>query len=127
PSLYRRLLNAFYAGVKAAQPNALVVSAGTAPFGDPQPGGKRIMPVRFLRDALCLTSKLRRARCPDPAQFDVLDHHPYSVRGPDATALNADDVSVADYGKLTRVLRAAERLGTVLPRGHRRLWATEVS
>src|SRR6516162_4146060 len=45
PALYRQMLNAFYAGLKSVDPSALVLTAGTAPFGDPEPGG-RIMPVR---------------------------------------------------------------------------------
>src|SRR5262249_54270201 len=53
PLLYRRMLNGFYRGVKSVDPSAVVVTAGTAPFGDPLPGG-RIMPVRFWRDALCV-------------------------------------------------------------------------
>jgi len=128
PAIYRSLLDGFYRGIKAGQPGATVVSAGTAPFGDPDPGGRRIMPARFTRDLLCLTRKLKKVRgCTGP-RFDVLAHHPYSVRGPLAPALNADDVSVPDLGRLTRPLRRAERLGTALPRGRRhRVWVTEIS
>jgi hypothetical protein len=35
-------------------------------------------------------------------------------------------VSIADLGKLTRLLRAAERFGTALPRKRHPLWITEV-
>ena len=115
PGHYRRMLNAFYAGVHRAQPRAMVVTGGTAPFGDPGAGG-RMPPARFVRELL------RR-----PVRFDVLAHHPYSVGGPFRHALNADDVSLPDLGKLLRPLRAAERAGRALPRGHKRLWITEVS
>jgi hypothetical protein len=57
----------------------------------------------------------------------VLAHHPYSVGSPRRSALNADDVSIPDLGKLERLLRAAERTGGALPRTHHRLWVTEVS
>jgi hypothetical protein len=130
PEHYRLMLNAFYRGVKSAGTDALVVTAGTAPFGDPQPGGARIMPAHFVRDLLCLRSagsRLRGASCPAPAHFDVLAHHPYSVGSPRRSALNADDVSIPDLGKLERLLRAAERTGGALPRTHHRLWVTEVS
>ncbi|MGI9098811.1 MAG: hypothetical protein ACR2H2_10035 [Solirubrobacteraceae bacterium] len=130
PGHYRRMLRAFYSGVKSVQPDALVVTAGTAPFGDPRPGGNRIMPARFVRDLLCLRragSGLRPTACPAPAQFDVLAHHPYSVGDPGRRALNADDVSIPDLGKLTRSLRAAERFGGALPRIRHRFWVTEVS
>jgi hypothetical protein len=130
PAHYRRMLSAFDRGVKSVRPSALVVSGGTAPFGDPYRSGHRIMPGRFVREMLCLTEsrkRLRRASCPAPARFDVLAHHPYSVGFPRRKALNADDVSIPDMGKLSRLLRAAERLGTALPRKRHRLWATEVS
>jgi hypothetical protein len=129
PVLYRRMLNAFYRGVKSVNPHVIVVTAGTAPFGDP-PGGQRIPPVLFWRDVLCLTpagASLRATSCPDPAHFDVLAHHPYSVGGPTNSALEPEDVSIPDLGRLTRLLRAGERLGTALPRKLHPLWITEVS
>jgi hypothetical protein len=115
PAHYRRMLNAFFAGVRRSQPEATVVTAGTAPFGDPD-GGGRMPPARFVRELL------RR-----PVRFDVLAHHPYSVGGPFRRALNRDDVSLPDLGKLVRPLRAAERAGRALPRTRKRLWVTEVS
>jgi hypothetical protein len=130
PAYYRRMLNAFYRGVKSVRPDALVVTAGTAPFGDPAPGGGRIMPARFVREMLCLRrthGRLRRRACPEPAHFDVLAHHPYSVGSPSRVALNADDVSIPDMGKLTTLLRKAEASGRALPRKRHRLWVTEVS
>jgi hypothetical protein len=129
PELYRSMLNAFYRGVKSADPRAVVVTAGTAPFGD-LPGGQRIMPALFWRDVFCLqevAGHLRGASCPDPAHFDVFAHHPYSVGPPTTSALNADDVSIPDLGKLTSLLRAAERTGRALPRVRHPLWITEVS
>jgi hypothetical protein len=132
PALYRRMLSAFYRGVKSVRAAALVVTAGTAPFGDPGAGGHRIMPARFLRDMLCLrqltSGRLVATRpCASPARFDVLSHHPYSVGSPARHALNADDVSIPDLGKITALLRAAERTGGALPRKRHRLWVTEVS
>jgi hypothetical protein len=129
PVLYREMLNAFYRGVKSVDPGALVVTAGTAPFGD-LGEGPRIPPVTFWRDVLCLRNAaggFAATRCPDPAHFDVLAHHPYSVGSPTTPALDPGDVSIVDLGKLTTMLRAAERLGTALPREHHALWITEVS
>jgi hypothetical protein len=93
--------------VKGAQPKALVVTAGTAPFGD-FGHGKRMMPVIFWRSLLS-----KRAR------FDALSHHPYSVGGPTRHALNSADVSIPDLGKLKRLLTRAHKKA--------RLWVTEVS
>jgi len=128
PVLYRQMLNAFYRGVKSVDPRAIVVTAGTAPFGD-LGEGHRIPPVVFWRDVLCLKnagSGLAAASCPDPAHFDVLAHHPYAVGSPTTPALDPGDVSIVDLGKLTTLLRAAERFGTTLPRERHPLWITEV-
>lgn len=129
PLMYRRLLNAFHRGVHATSPGALVVTGGTAPYGDLRQGERRMPPARFVRDFLCLDRPLRARNCPDPAAFDVLAHHPYSVGGPFRRARNPDDVSVPDVrAKLITALRRAERLGTVRPRGRTRpVWVTEVS
>jgi hypothetical protein len=131
PAHYRRMLNAFYQGVKSVRRSALVVTAGTAPFGDPGSGGHRMMPVHFVRELLCLRrgrrNTLRRLPCAEPARFDILSHHPYSVGAPSRRALNADDASLPDLGKLTRLMRVAERSGRLLPRKRHKLWVTEVS
>ena len=129
PLIYRAMLNSFYAGVKSVDPGAVVVSAGTAPFGDP-PGVNRMWPVMFWRALLCRQAdgaSLRTGSCPDPAHFDVMAHDPYSVGAPTLHAYWPDEASIPDLGKLTRVLRAAERAGTALPHTRHPLWVTEVS
>ena len=128
PGLYRAMLNAFYRGLKSVDPGALVVTAGTAPFGDPQAGGGRMMPARFWRDLLCLqtTSSGGLRSCSDPAHFDVLAHNMYSWGSPQTHALWPDDVAIPDLGKLTRLLRAAERNGDALPHIDHPVWVTEV-
>jgi hypothetical protein len=128
PTRYRAMLNAAYSAIKAVDPANLVVTAGTGPYGDPLPGGQRIMPARFWRAVLCLTgTRLKPLSCPAPASFDVIAHHPYGVRGPTSHALNADDVAVPDLGKLTRIVRAAVHERTVLPARPKPLWVTEIS
>jgi hypothetical protein len=127
PVIYRGLLNAFYAGLKTTLPQAKVVAGGTAPFGDP-PGGQRMAPVVFDRSLLCLSGVALKPRpCPDPAHFDVLDHHPYAVGSPYTTALDINDVSIPDIGKLSRILGRAAQTGRVLPAGPKSLMVTEVS
>jgi hypothetical protein len=128
--LYRRMLNAFYRGVKSVHPDNLVITGGTAPYGDP-PGGKRVRPMIFWRSVLCLRShshRYRRGRgCGERAHFDVLAHHPINTAGgPTRSAINRDDVSTPDVAVLRRALRAAERLHTVAGRRHHQLWATEI-
>lgn len=116
PGVYRDLLNAGYAAIKAVDKTNFVVAAGTAPFGDPTPGGRRIAPVDFWRKLYAKSVHL-----------DAVSHHPYSVGGPERRALNPDDVAVPDLGKLKRVLRTAQRSGHVLPRGPKPFWVTEIS
>jgi hypothetical protein len=115
PGHYRRMLNAAYMGIKRANAHSRVVTAGTAPYGDP-PGADRTFPVTFWR------LLLKR-----PTRFDIYAHHPYSVAGPRRPALNAGDVSVPDLGRLTRIVRAAARADHVLPRARKPLWITELS
>jgi hypothetical protein len=126
PYIYRRMLNAVYTNVKAVQPTAVVLAAGTAPYGD-APGVDRMAPVVFLRELLCLSGPaLRPEYCPNPAHFDVLDHHPYSLT-PTIHAYGPDDVSVPDLGKLTSIVRVAERTGRALPAGPKPIWVTEIA
>ncbi|MGN6869072.1 MAG: hypothetical protein ACTHMY_11795 [Solirubrobacteraceae bacterium] len=128
PVIYRGLLNAFYRAVKRVSSSNFVVTAGTAPYGDP-PGGQRMPPVAFDRALFCLrnNARLTPTRCPDPPHLDALSHHPYGIQGPLWHALNPDDAAVPDLGKIARVLHAAERAGHVAPTGPKALWVTEIS
>jgi hypothetical protein len=130
PGIYRALLNGWYRGVKAADPTNVVVTAGTSPFGDLKRGGIRMPPAMFWRQVFCLNGRhsLRKFACPDsPVMFDVLAHHPYPVGPPRRHAPNPDDVTLADWSRLTVPLKAGLRQGTVAPKGPKQLWATEFS
>ncbi len=157
PLLYRQLLNAFYAAVKAVEPSDTVIATGVAPNGE-APGVGRMTPVRFLREMLCLEGeteakagprverggarKTKKARagkalrastgedtaCPDPPHFDVLAFHPLSFESPDRSAASSQDVAIADIAKVTGLLARAERAGTALPRARRKsVWVTELN
>lgn len=114
PGHYRRMLNSAYARLKHVNAHNRVVTAGTAPFGDP-PGAARTFPTTFWR------LLLKRA-----TRFDVYAHHPYSIGGPRRHAVNTGDVSVPDLRKLTLIVRSATRRGHVLPRTSKPLWITEI-
>jgi hypothetical protein len=128
PGIYRNLLNAFYAGIKAVAPADVVAAGTTAPFGDP-PGGSRIPPVQFWRDLLCVSAgaHLHSTRCAAHVHFDAISHHPYPIGPPTYHAINALDVTVPDLAKITQLIPVAERAGTVLPNGPKPLWITEIS
>ena len=127
--LYRSLVAGFYGGVKSVDPTNVVLAGAQGPFGDdPNEGFGRVRPVRFLRAMLCLKPNLKPTRfCPEMASFDVLSHHPIDpLAGPSHSAVSPEDATTPDVGRLERVLRAAERAGTVGgPRRHR-IWATEI-
>jgi hypothetical protein len=120
PLLYRQLLDAFYAGVKSVAPTDTVIAAGIAPEGE-RAGLGVMAPVTFLRGMLCLEG------CASRPHFDVLAFHPLSVFDPDVPAVSALDVSIADIGKVSGLLRLAERRGTVLPARPKPLWVTEIN
>lgn len=148
PLLYRQLLNAFYAAVKAVAPSDVVLAAGIAPNGEPA-GVGRMTPLRFLSGMLCLESGaqppprrhplgvlLRGARagrggarsaCSDPPHFDVLAFHPLSFEDPDLPAHSSQDVAISDIEKVAGLLARAERLRTALPRGPKPVWVTELN
>ncbi|MGH2854193.1 MAG: hypothetical protein ACRDLF_08395 [Solirubrobacteraceae bacterium] len=146
PLLYRQLLNAFYSAVKVVAPGDVVLAAGVAPNGEPA-GVGRMTPLRFLSGLLCLEGRPRqggggarkgdngprrvegRARtgCPDPPRFDSLAFHPLSFEGPDLPAHSSQDVAISDIAKVTGLLKRAERLHTVLPRGPKPVWVTELN
>jgi hypothetical protein len=126
PSIYRRMLNSFYAGVHSASGHAKVVTGGTAPYGDP-PGGQRVRPLAFWRKVLCLKRNLHRGRCKHKAHLDVLAHNPIDTNGgPHTHARRHDDVATPDFHRIVKTLRAAEHHHTVRPKGHRPAWATEL-
>lgn len=126
PGRYRRMLDQAYTAVKSAVPGDRIVTAGTGPYGDPQPGGRRLSPVRFWRDLLCLDAALRRRpACPAPARFDVFAHHPYATQGPFRAAGLADDASLPDIHKISAVVAAGVDQGTVKPRTAKPAWVTE--
>ena len=127
PGHYRKMLNAFYAGVKSVHRSNVVIATGLAPYGD-HPGGPRMPPVQFLRSLLCLRGEsLAPMKCSDPAHFDVVASDPYEIGSPTQKAFNRDDVTVPDLWKLTRVVKRAVSLGRALPKHHKGLWVSEFS
>jgi hypothetical protein len=124
PAMYRKLLNRFYAGVKQAQPGATVLGSSFAPFG--ATNGTITPPVAFLRNLLCLSGgRLNPLPCPEKAHLDALSTHPIQVGPPTESAPNPLDVTTPDLGRLTKVVRAARRKGTVRSSGRIGLWVTE--
>lgn len=126
PDLYRELLNSMYRAVKGVQPGATIVTAGLAPV---KSSLSATFPKEFAERLLCVTPDNgwfeRDASCPEPAQFDVLGLHPYSLRArPTQRARIAGNMFVADVADLAQRLKAAQNARSVGP-GSKRLWVTE--
>ena len=56
--------------------------------------------------------------------FDVAAVNPINVGPPTRHALNAEDISTPDIGKLRRILRRPRE--RIRPGGHKPIWATEI-
>lgn len=126
PDLYRQLLNAMHRAVKAVQPNATIVTAGLAPVKSSSPAA---FPKEFAERLLCVTPSNgwfeQDTSCPEPARFDVLGLHPYSLRAsPTQRARIAGNMFVADVVDLAQTLKAAQNAKSISP-GGKRLWVTE--
>ena len=134
PEIYRRLLNAFYAGVKSVRKRNKVVAAGTSPFGDKR-GGKRMRPYYFWREVFCLKNrkKLKRKRnCVKGkrrAHVDIYAHNPINAvkgKGPKSKPPHPDDGVPSNFKKLHKIVKKADKRRTILPRKRNRPgWATE--
>jgi hypothetical protein len=122
---YRKMVNAVAKGVDTVHRNNKVVVGSLAPYGD-DPGGNRTRPLAFLRDLFCLNRKLKPTGCRKRIELDVLSHHPINLSGPPRqSAYHRDDSSSADLRGVRKILRAAEKAGTISGRGRHPLWVTE--
>jgi hypothetical protein len=128
PELYREMLAAFAAGVRAVRRDNIVVAGALAPFtsgtGDKRLWG--IAPLRFMRLMLCMSKRLAPT-CRTRSHFDVWAHHPYTSGGPTRKALLADNVSLGNLPEMNRLLRAADKAGHIVARRPVRFWVTEFS
>src|SRR5262249_48073080 len=126
---YRRMLNAFSAAVKRVDPANTVITAGTAPNGDPRAGAGRMTPVRFWQELLCLGTgdEPKPQPCPDPAHFDVLAHHPLSVTDPDVAAADPGNAATAALYNPNPLPAPAARPHRTTPPPPLRLWTTELN
>ena len=125
---YRTLLNAFYAGIKSVNPDAIVSAAGMAPStGSSQ--GAEIGAQPFLQALMCLKksgTRLVANTCPTKATLDAISFHPYTFAGTPTSGLGKGVAAgLGESPELRALADAASRLNTILPAGRKELWATE--
>jgi len=112
PRLYRALFQAGYAGLQASGLRAPRVLMGdTAPTGaDSGHGLHDVAPLAFLRGALCLDTRYRKARTCSALPAAGYAHHAYTKpAGPLYRPPSRDDVTIGVLSRLTHALDRAAR------------------
>jgi hypothetical protein len=128
PAHYRLMLNAFAAGVHRVHADNRVIAGSLFPFVIKTRNAQSIGPLRFMRELLCMSKRLRpRKRCGEPVQFDIWGHHPYTSGGPTHRAGSPDSVSIRELPRMRRLLRAADRFKRIVHSGPLPFWVTEFS
>jgi len=114
PAIYAGLLNAFYRGVKSADPKAVVGGGVTAPAGDPNPQTCTLQPDCRVKP----TSFVLRLAALHP-RMDVYSHHPYPITPPRTRSFpGASYVDLYNLDVLERTLDKTSLRGKAL-------WLTE--
>jgi hypothetical protein len=115
-TIYRRLYQAARKGLQAVgQGDKRLLFGETAPRGT----SKVVAPLRFLRQALCVTSTGHRRKGCKPLGIDGIAHHPYTTSaGPTFVPPNRDDVTIGVLSRLDSFVRTAERAHAI-PSGTR--------
>jgi hypothetical protein len=123
PHIYRGLFQAGYEGLQAAgMVRPKVLMGETAPVGydrvtksEIREEGSRallhdVAPLEFLRGALCLDSKYRKAGTCEMLPAVGYAHHAYTTRaGPSYKPQGPDNVTIGVLSRLTSALTKAER------------------
>jgi hypothetical protein len=119
PRIYRGLFQAAYAGLIAAGiPRPRLLFGETAPFGSNKVDVARegllhgVMPLAFLRGALCLDSHYHKAAGCGVLPVFGYAHHPYTypaVQGPFYAPREADQVTIGSLSRLSAALDLAAR------------------
>ncbi|MDP1849828.1 MAG: hypothetical protein Q8K79_18730, partial [Solirubrobacteraceae bacterium] len=132
PAVYRAMLRAGYAAVKAVRRTATVLIGNTSSTGGTRGRGP-VPPLEFLRELACVDAKLKPRTGGDCAGFTRLPgdgwaHHPYSQNErPERVSdprKEAGDLRLADTPVLAKTLDRLVRLGR-LARANRNIHLTE--
>jgi hypothetical protein len=118
PHHYRRMVQAAYPRIKAADPDSVVIVGELSSTGRVGRGrAKSIRPLAFLRAMTCLSRRYRpvrsgRCRGFDPVPADAIGHHPYAFfTHPAARSRNRDDAAIGDGRRLVRAIDRMQAAG----------------
>ena len=111
PRIYRRLFRAARKGLRrSGNRRDRVLMGETAPNGS----GRIILPLRFLRGALCLNKRYKMRTSCNKLDVDGWAHHPYTTRrGPRYARATRDAVMIGTLSRLRRALDRAARAGAI--------------
>ncbi len=118
PRIYRGLYQAAYAGLQAAGlQHPSILFGETAPTGYDRIANVRregvlhdVAPLAFMRDALCLNAHYVKSPSCGPLQMSGYAQHAYTIAsGPFFSWPEADSITIASLGRLSRALDLAAR------------------
>jgi hypothetical protein len=126
--IYRTMVNDFAAAVHVVHPDNVVIAGALFPNGLRRPGVTAIAPLDFTRRLFCLSAGAKPRRvCNATVNADVWSMHPYTSGGPATLPANPDDVWISGLQSLNTLVRAAQRLGTLVSTHPAQLWVSEFS
>lgn len=132
PRVYRAMLRAGYAAVKAVRKKAKVLIGNTSSTGGIRGAGP-VPPLEFVRELACVDRDLKPKTTPDCANFTPLPgdgwaHHPYSQNERPSRVskpqTEPDDLRLADLPALATTLDLLVKMGRLAP-ANRNIYLTE--
>jgi hypothetical protein len=132
PAVYRAMVRAGYAAVKAVRKRATVLIGNTSSTGGERGKGP-VAPLEFLRELACVDAKLRPRVTGDCTGYTTLPgdgwaHHPYSQNErPERVSdpkQEPGDLRLADTPVLAKTLNALVRMGRLAP-ANKNIYLTE--
>jgi hypothetical protein len=132
PAVYRAMVRAAYAAVKATRRKVKILIGNTSSTGGTRGSGP-VPPLEFLRELACVDTRLRPRTTGDCASFTTIPgdgwaHHPYSQNERPARVSDPKkepgDLRLADLPVLARTLDKLVRMGRLAP-ANRNIYLTE--
>lgn len=125
---YRTMINDFATAVHAVRSDDVVIAGALFPNGLHRAIGTAIAPLQFTRLLLCLSAGPHPRRvCNTQVHADAWSVHPYTTGGPSTQPANPNNVWIENLGSLSSLVRAAQRLGTLVSSQSVQTWVTEFS